>query len=40
MGTMVKWSGSVVRYAQSGNIGLYMFLMTLAIIVMLLVKLF
>jgi NADH-quinone oxidoreductase subunit L len=40
MGTMVKWSGSVVRYAQSGNIGFYMFAMTLAIIVMLLVKLF
>lgn len=40
MGTVVKWSGSVVRYAQSGNIGFYMFAMTLAIIVMLLVKLF
>ncbi|MEO5644673.1 MAG: NADH-quinone oxidoreductase subunit L [Bacteroidia bacterium] len=40
MGTMVKWSGSVVRLAQSGNIGFYMFAMTLAIIVMLLVKLF
>lgn len=40
MGTMVKWSGSVVRYAQSGNIGFYMFAMTLAVIVMLLVKLF
>jgi NADH-quinone oxidoreductase subunit L len=40
VGTAVKWSGSVVRYAQSGNIGFYMFAMTLAIIVMLLVKLF
>ncbi len=40
MGTMVKWSGSVVRYAQSGNIGFYMFAMTLAVIVMLLVQLF
>jgi NADH-quinone oxidoreductase subunit L len=40
MGSMVKWSGSVVRYAQSGNIGFYMFAMTIAIIVMLLVKLF
>jgi NADH-quinone oxidoreductase subunit L len=40
LGTVVKWSGSVARYAQSGNIGFYMFAMTLAIIVMLLVKLF
>ncbi|CAN5312757.1 NADH-quinone oxidoreductase subunit L [soil metagenome] len=40
MGTVVKWSGSVARYAQSGSIGFYMFAMTLAIIVMLLVKLF
>lgn len=40
MGTMVKWSGSMARYAQSGNIGFYMFTMTLAVIVILLVKLF
>lgn len=39
MGTMVKWSGSVVRYAQSGNIGFYMFAMTLAIIAMLVFQL-
>ncbi len=40
VGTAVKWTGSVVRYAQSGNIGFYMFAMTIAVIIMLLVKLF
>ena len=40
VGTVVKWSGGILRYAQSGNIGFYMFAMTIAIIIMLLVKLF
>jgi NADH-quinone oxidoreductase subunit L len=40
IGSAVKWTGGVVRYAQSGNIGFYMFAMTIAIIIMLLVKLF
>ncbi len=40
VGSFVKWSGGVLRYAQSGNIGFYMFAMTIAIIIMLLVKLF
>ncbi|HET6991349.1 MAG TPA: NADH-quinone oxidoreductase subunit L, partial [Bacteroidia bacterium] len=40
VGTAVKWSGGVIRLAQSGNIGFYMFAMTIAIIIMLLVKLF
>ncbi len=40
IGSAVKWTGGVIRYAQSGNIGFYMFAMTIAIIIMLLVKLF
>jgi NADH-quinone oxidoreductase subunit L len=40
VGTAVKWSGGVIRLAQSGNIGFYMFAMTIAVIIMLLVKLF
>lgn len=40
LGSFVKWSGGVLRYAQSGNIGFYLFAMTIAIIIMLLVKLY
>jgi NADH-quinone oxidoreductase subunit L len=40
IGNAVKWSGGVIRYAQSGNIGFYLFAMTIGIIIMLLVKLF
>jgi NADH-quinone oxidoreductase subunit L len=40
VGSAVKWSGSMIRYAQAGNIGFYVFAMSLAVIVLLLVKLF
>jgi NADH-quinone oxidoreductase subunit L len=40
IGTAVKWSGGVIRLAQSGNIGFYMFAMTIGVIIMLLIKLF
>ena len=40
VGSTVKWCGSVVRYAQTGNIGFYLFAMSIAVIIIMLVKLF
>ncbi|HLG03519.1 MAG TPA: NADH-quinone oxidoreductase subunit L, partial [Bacteroidia bacterium] len=39
IGGAVKWCGSVIRYAQAGNVGFYLFAMTVAVIILLVVKL-
>jgi NADH-quinone oxidoreductase subunit L len=39
VGTTVKWCGSAIRYAQTGNVGFYVFAMSVAVIIFLLVKL-
>ncbi|HTL83216.1 MAG TPA: NADH-quinone oxidoreductase subunit L [Bacteroidia bacterium] len=40
IGTSVRWTSSVARYAQSGNVDFYVFAMVIAVIAILLIKLF
>lgn len=40
IGNAVKWCGSMLRYLQAGSIGFYLFAMSIAVIVILLVKMF
>lgn len=40
IGSAVNWCGSMIRYVQTGSIGFYIFTMTLAVVLILLVKLF
>ncbi|MBI3511642.1 MAG: NADH-quinone oxidoreductase subunit L [Bacteroidetes bacterium] len=40
IGTAVKWSANSVRYLQAGNVGSYIFAMVIAVIAILLIKLF
>jgi len=35
MGTMVVWTGNTIRYVQTGNVGFYMFIMILGIMLIL-----